>query len=205
MRNFQQDHSIKEIMIKNLVQKTGRCTILILLVLTVTILPSRTVETNVEHSSLFRYSGDGTLPIYNIHTKEFVEILYRDAQGNYDDESLRKIDEILACHYTNEPFTMSLKLIELVDHLQDHFGAERIEVISGYRSPEYNASLRRRNGRVARHSLHMIGRAVDLRLTGVNSQKIRNYAVSLHVGGVGYYGWSRPVHIDTGPVRVWRR
>lgn len=160
-------------------------------------------QSNVDHASLFRYSGDGVLPLYNVFSKEMDEIRYRDAKGNYDDEALAEIDRLLACHSNNEGIPMSLKLIELLDHLQDHFNASRIDVISGYRSPEYNVSLRKRNRRVARQSMHLRGRAVDVKFQGVNSREIRNYAVSLQAGGVGYYGRNRFVHIDTGPVRTW--
>ena len=98
---------------------------------------------------------------------------------------------------------MSLKLIELVDNIQDHFKVPQIRVISGYRSPEYNAKLRRRSRRVAKQSMHMRGRAMDIKIPGVNNRTLRNYAASLEAGGVGYYGRRAFVHVDSGPVRTW--
>ncbi|OGQ21907.1 MAG: hypothetical protein A3I05_00545 [Deltaproteobacteria bacterium RIFCSPLOWO2_02_FULL_44_10] len=167
--------------------------------------PSRRVETTSEHYSLFRYTGDGHLPVYNVHTKEHVDLVYRDAEGKYQNEALAQIDTLFACPFQQERTTISLRLIELLDHLQDHFGAQEIDFISGYRSPEYNAKLKNRNSRVAKYSMHLHGRAADIRLRGTNSRTLRNYAISLKAGGVGYYGRTQFVHVDTGPVRSWYR
>ncbi|MBI4126857.1 MAG: DUF882 domain-containing protein [Deltaproteobacteria bacterium] len=169
----------------------------------VVVWPSGPVHTSVEHTSVFRYSGDGVLPIYNTVTREKIEVRFRNADGTYNEGALNRIDHLLACRYNNEETPISLKLIEMVDYLQDHFNSPEVKVISGYRSPEYNAKLRRRLRRVARHSFHMAGRAMDLKLEGVESRAVRNFAVSLQAGGVGYYGRTRFLHIDSGPVRTW--
>jgi len=138
-----------------------------------------------------------------VNTGEVKELLYRDIQGFYNQEALREINALLKCHYNDEEFPISLKLIELIDHVQDHFEADKVSVISGYRSPEYNARLRKHSRRVASKSFHMKGRAMDIKLAEVPSLTLRNYVISLQSGGVGYYGRNRFVHVDTGPVRRW--
>ena len=165
--------------------------------------PGGQASSSVEQNSPFRYSGDGVLPLSNIFTHENVTIRFRNTDGTYNEQALEKIDHMLACHLNQEELPISLKLIELVDYLQDHFNSSEVQVISGYRSPEYNAKLRHRLRRVARHSFHMAGRAMDLKLAGVDSRVLRNYTSSLQAGGVGYYGRNRYLHVDSGPVRTW--
>jgi uncharacterized protein YcbK (DUF882 family) len=80
---------------------------------------------------------------------------------------------------------------------------EAFEVISGYRSPATNDMLRQRTNGVARRSLHMQGRAIDVRLRGLSTEDLRRAALSLRAGGVGYYPDSAFVHLDTGPARAW--
>ena len=101
---------------------------------------------------------------------------------------------------------MGPKLFDLLYDVQlraGHPGSE-IEVFSGYRSPRTNAMLRRTSSRVARRSLHMSGKAVDIRVVGCSNHRVRDAAISLERGGVGYYSRSSFVHVDTGPVRSWR-
>lgn len=152
---------------------------------------------------LARHVGDGIIPLYNIHTGEYAAIRYRDGLGKYDEEALAKIDHLVRCHYKEESVNMSLKVIELVDHIGDHFGAEEIHLISGYRSPEYNTLLRQHGHGVASKSYHMQGFAMDIRIPGVPARKLRDFARSLKAGGVGYYEKSQFVHVDAGPVRSW--
>jgi len=84
-----------------------------------------------------------------------------------------------------------------------HFHAQRIDVVSGYRSPKYNLMLRKKGHQVARHSQHMEGNAVDFRIRGVATKQVLHYVKSLRQGGVGFYPHSEFVHSDTGPVRFW--
>lgn len=153
--------------------------------------------------SIFKYSGDGILGMHDIQTHEFFNVIYKDTQGRYDEEALAIIDHIFRCHGKQEEFPISLKLIELIDHIQDHYGAKEVKVISGYRSPEHNARLRRRSRRVARESLHMEGMAADIEIPGVSPRKLSKFARSLNAGGVGYYNRRAFVHIDVGPIRHW--
>jgi len=167
------------------------------------LIPVSRLETATEHASPFRLTGDGRVDLFNTHTKERLSIVYRDSDGIYDDSSLDAIDHTLRCHSESGEHPISLKLVELIDHLQDHFKADDVRIISGYRSPKYNASLRRRSRRVAHNSLHTQGLAMDIRLPGVSAGKLGRYAGSLHAGGVGVYRGSSFVHVDVGPVRTW--
>lgn len=147
---------------------------------------------------------DGTLTIYNVHTNEWLRVKYRDAVGNYDLAALDELNHILRCHHTGEVAAMDVRVIEHVNLVQKTLGgAGEIHVISGYRSPVYNAMLVKRNRRVARQSLHVEGQAIDLFIPGVHPRQIRQAALKLQYGGVGYYPRSQFVHLDCGPFRFW--
>jgi uncharacterized protein YcbK (DUF882 family) len=173
------------------------------LFLAVVLWPSSVAWTDIERQSIFKFSGDGVLGMHDVQTREFFNVIYRDETGRYDEEALAVIDHIFRCHGGQEEFPISLKLIELLDYIQDHYGAKELKVISGYRSPDHNAHLRRRSRRVARESLHMEGMAADVIIPGVSARELSKYAISLKAGGVGYYGNRAFVHIDIGPVRHW--
>lgn len=146
--------------------------------------------------------GDGVISLLNTHNGEFETIRYKADNGSYLADGIEKINALLRCRLTGREANMSLRLVELLDHIEDHFKASRIEIISGYRSPELNAALRRVSRRVARNSLHMEGMATDIRIPNVNLRELRDYAKNLHSGGVGYYPGNF-VHIDIGKVRYW--
>ena len=116
---------------------------------------------------------------------------------------MEAVNYLLRCRLSSKEASFPIELIELIDHLQEHFGEREIEVISGYRSPALNASLRRQGRRVASKSYHMQGMAMDIRIPGVSSRLVRDYTLSLARGGVGYYGQKGFVHVDVGPVRQW--
>ena len=160
-------------------------------------------ETTKSHGSPFKYTGDGRLTLSDAQSGESISIVYRTQEGVYEDAALEAIDHTLRCHGKGEEFPISLKLVELVDHLQDHFGADKVSIVSGYRSPEYNEHLRHTLRRVAHDSRHMQGLAMDILLPGVTKQELTAYAESLQSGGVGDYANSRYVHIDVGQVRRW--
>ncbi len=165
--------------------------------------PFKSLETAIEHHSPFRYSGDGKIALVDMHTGEKVSVIYRDVKGGYDAAALSAIDNVLRCHGKSERYPISQKLVELVDYLQDSFGAKEVRVVSGYRSPEYNENLRRTIARVAHDSLHMQGLAMDIQLEGVSKDGLGRLARALKSGGVGVYSSSDYVHVDAGPVRDW--
>ncbi len=161
------------------------------------------LETAALHQSTFGITGDGRIAFVDTHNGERVSVVYRDGNGRYDDSALAAIHHVLRCHGEGEQFPISLKLIEFVDHVQDNFGGGDLKIISGYRSPKYNAWLRRRSRRVAHDSLHMRGMAMDIRMDSVNKNKLGRFVRELHAGGVGVYPRSNFVHVDVGPSRVW--
>lgn len=94
-------------------------------------------------------------------------------------------------------------MLDLLDHLQDRYGADTIEIISGYRSPSFNQKLLKNGRQVSPRSLHMKAKAIDFHIDEVKEETIRDYLQSLKLGGVGYYGPLDFIHTDTGPFRIW--
>ncbi len=143
------------------------------------------------------------LDFYNIHTGESLSAVYWE-RGRYLHDSLAEIDYVLRDFRTNEVRAIDPNLLNLVHRLRLLMGYEHpIHVISGYRSPATNAMLARRSKRVAKNSYHIRGKAIDIRLPGHRLTDVRNAALVLAGGGVGYYPESDFVHMDTGPVRHW--
>ena len=143
------------------------------------------------------------VPFYHAHTGE--EISLEIGAGGYctAPDSVR-INEFLRDFRTGEVHPIDPQLLETLRLLRlEAGGTGTFEVISGYRSPITNATLRARSSGVAKRSLHMYGMAIDVRLSGISTRGLRNVARRLRRGGVGYYRSSRFIHIDTGRVRNW--
>jgi uncharacterized protein YcbK (DUF882 family) len=147
-------------------------------------------------------SGDGKIVIYSYHLNETLVTTYRRSSA-YDQASLQRIARIFRSRSDQKLHRVDLILIELLDHLQDHFEADSIELISGYRSRPFNAALAENSGDVAGESMHVRGRAADVHIDEVTEEIVAAYVRSLKVGGVGYYPAHDFVHIDTGDVRNW--
>ena len=143
------------------------------------------------------------LRLHNLHTEEKLSLSYFE-QGSYVAEALQDINYLLRDHRTGDVFAMDPVLIDLLYDLKSALGTERpLQVISGYRSPKTNAALHNKSSGVATRSLHMQGKAIDIRIQGIDAKDVRAAAISLARGGVGYYPSSNFVHIDTGRVRTW--
>jgi uncharacterized protein YcbK (DUF882 family) len=137
------------------------------------------------------------------HVPENLHIAYRDHNG-YIKPALQRMDWLLRDFRTGESTRMDPKLYDILHALSIACGNDTFEIISGYRSPATNSALRKTGGGgVAKRSLHMDGKAIDIRLAGVDLRKLRDEAIALNAGGVGYYPKSNFLHIDTGPVRNW--
>jgi uncharacterized protein YcbK (DUF882 family) len=144
-----------------------------------------------------------TLAFYNVHTQEQIEVCYFDQDG-YRFEALTQIDHILRDHRTGKINPIDTSLIDLLYTVQCQIRPlSPFSIISGYRSPETNERLRRASSGVAKRSLHTKGQAIDIRLPGYQTAKLRDLCVTLQSGGVGYYPKSDFVHLDIGPVRTW--
>jgi uncharacterized protein YcbK (DUF882 family) len=141
--------------------------------------------------------------MYNLHTGESLKATYW-IEGEYIQEELAAINKLLRDHRTDSIEHIDQRLLDqlfVLQHKVDHKGF--FHIISGYRSPKTNARLRRAGDGVAKRSLHMQGRAVDVRLPGVKLKHLRQAALKLHAGGVGYYPKSKFIHLDTGRTRFW--
>lgn len=144
------------------------------------------------------------LSLYNTHTGERLTATYRTSEGGYDVEALKSLNWILRCHYTNEVADMDIRVLDFLYMVDKRLGGNNeIHIISGYRSSEYNHLLSRGSGRVAKKSLHIEGKAIDIAIPCVNLSTLRKTALELRQGGVGYYPKTGFVHIDSGDLRTW--
>lgn len=145
-----------------------------------------------------------SLALDNTHTGERIDLVY-SVGGNYVPQALATLNHFLRDHYTGEVGSIDPQLFDLLHSLQSRLAwREPYQVISGYRCAKTNETLRTtRGGGVASHSLHMDGKAIDIRLPGVPLAEVRDAALSLQAGGVGYYSHEQFVHVDTGRVRHW--
>lgn len=147
-------------------------------------------------------SPDRSITFTNTHTGETVTARY--FAGAYDPVALGEFNRVLRDHRTNEAGSMDPALFDFLYDLAALAGVEpHYEVISGFRSAASNAMLRRRSSGVAEKSQHLLGKAIDVRLRGVKTRRLRDLALELKRGGVGYYQRSDFVHLDTGRVRRW--
>lgn len=166
------------------------------------LLPSRVAAAPIAG----RRAPERVLSFFNTHTSERLETAYC-CGGEYQPEALQQVNFILRDFRANEIKAIDPKLLDLLFELRGTLETDQpLHIISGYRSPETNAMLRARGGKetgVASGSLHMIGKAIDIRIPGVRLDQLRAVASSLKLGGVGFYPASNFVHVDTGRVRYW--
>ena len=149
-----------------------------------------------------RHAGR-SLSFYHTHTGDKLAIDYHDGT-DYVADALAEINHYLRDFRTDESHPIDAALLDLMHQIKTTTGhTGTFEVISGYRSPTTNASLRSKSNGVAKRSLHMQGKAIDIRLTGFDTRQMHKAAKKLAKGGVGYYQKSNFVHIDTGRVRYW--
>lgn len=146
---------------------------------------------------------DRSLAFRNLHTGESLRSTYW-AEGDYLQDELKGVNQVLRDHRSGEIHPMDPRLLDLLYMVQQAVGVSgAFHIISGYRSPQTNRKLRTSSSGVAKRSLHMQGKAIDIRLPGCELKHLRDAAVSLQAGGVGYYARSNFIHVDTGRVRRW--
>ncbi|MDH3329648.1 MAG: DUF882 domain-containing protein [Desulfobulbaceae bacterium] len=142
------------------------------------------------------------MSFYHTHTGERLKINY-SCEGCAS-STLKKLNNFLRDFRTGDVHPIDPALLDILYRIQQKSGSRGvIEIISGFRSPKTNNRLRTKSSGVARKSLHMKGRALDIRMTDLNTRDLRDVSISLRQGGVGYYAKSDFVHIDTGRVRTW--
>src|SRR5262249_37490321 len=137
-------------------------------------------------------------------TGERLKVVYR--RGDiYDPEAHAEVNRYLRDYRTGDIHDYDPRLLDLLHDLMVSLGRPEgeIDVVCGYRTPRTNEYLRTHGHAVARHSLHMEAMAIDIRIPGVSTSRVRDAALQLHRGGVGYYASSEFVHVDVGRVRRW--
>lgn len=143
------------------------------------------------------------ISLHNPHTGESFSGAYR-VGDKYLPESFERINYFLRDFRTREIFPMDPRVIDIISIIQRKTANRGpLEILSGYRSPKTNAMLRRASAGVAKNSFHMYGQAIDIRLPGYSTGRLRSIARGLKAGGVGYYPKSDFIHVDTGKVRSW--
>jgi uncharacterized protein YcbK (DUF882 family) len=144
-----------------------------------------------------------SLFFYNVYTGETFKADYW-SNGQYITDALDEINHIFRDHLTETIEAIDTNLLDLLFALKEKLKiTEPFNIISGYRTPQTNAKLRKRSKGVARNSLHMYGMAADIRVPGYSTKALRLAAIDLKGGGVGYYPRAGFVHVDVGDVRYW--
>jgi uncharacterized protein YcbK (DUF882 family) len=146
------------------------------------------------------------LRMHHLHTGEDIDVVYRIGD-TYIPAALDQLNHFLRDHRTDDVSSYDPKEFDVLHAIMTRLGRPNgvIDIICGYRTPESNNFLRTRSADtgVAEHSQHMLAKAIDIRVPGVSTIALRNAALALHAGGVGFYPVSQFVHVDVGPVRTW--
>lgn len=144
------------------------------------------------------------LQLFHTHTGERLDIVYRRGDA-YLPDAIRRIDYFLRDHRTGEVRHFDPRLYDILEELTEAVGRPggEIDIVCGYRTPWSNEFLRTHTAGVAKNSLHILAEAIDLRMPGVDTYQLREVALSLRSGGVGYYPHSGFIHVDVGRVRQW--
>lgn len=140
------------------------------------------------------HAADGKINFYVYHLNEADTVVLSDTKKN---------SHLFRSRDSESVFPIDPRLLQLIDQIEDHFGVRQVEIISGYRSQVFNRELKETGHHVAGESLHIKGMAADIHLDEITEEAVRDYALSLQQGGVGFYPSLNMVHVDVGPVRTW--
>ena len=173
--------------------------------------PSKAANLRTTHLDLAASTNLQTqyhLRLHHLHTGEDIDVVYRIGD-TYLPGALQQLDHFLRDHRTQDVSSYDPKEFDVLHALMTLLGRPNgvIDIVCGYRTPWSNNFLRTRGGTttgVAEHSQHMLAKAIDIRVPGVSTVTLRNAALALHAGGVGFYPVSEFVHVDVGPVRFWQ-
>ncbi len=170
------------------------------------LLPARAFASAAPAVAKASLAMERELSFFHTHTGERLSLAYCSG-GEYVAPALKNINVLLRDFRANQVKPIDPALLDLLFELNGALGTDQpFHVISGYRTPETNAMLQERGGAhsgVATHSLHIDGKAIDIRVPGIELEHLRDTAKSLGIGGVGFYPGSNFVHVDTGRVRYW--
>jgi uncharacterized protein YcbK (DUF882 family) len=163
--------------------------------------PSQTDSTKQASS---QPSQEHLLKLYNTHTFERLEIVYRRGD-QYIPSALTKLDYFLRDNRTGDVRHLDPHLYDILSDLTSSVGhpGTEIDIVCGYRTPTTNEALRAHSSGVARNSRHIQAEAIDLRMPGIDTLKLRKAALAMHRGGVGYYPHHDFIHVDVGRLRQW--
>lgn len=144
------------------------------------------------------------LRLYQLHTGEYIDVVYRIG-NRYQPAAVAQLDHFLRDYRTGAVKAYDVKEFDLLHDLMARLGRPDgvIDIVCGYRTPWSNNYLREHGRGVALHSQHMAAKAIDIRIPGVPTAQVRDAALALHRGGVGYYPDSNFIHVDVGSVRRW--
>jgi len=166
----------------------------ILLIVVLAIVPVATTDSKTDERQL---------SFYHTHTSESLTVTYY-REGVYVLSALADLNHFLRDFRTDDAVDMDPAVFDILYEIQIESGSTgTYQIISAYRSPATNDMLRGKSSGVAKNSQHLLGKAIDVRLTDLDTAKLRDTALSLQRGGVGYYDESDFVHVDTGRVRQW--
>lgn len=154
-------------------------------------------------STRFFFAGDGHIEMQHGHFKERLSVRYRNQDGTYDAVALQQIRHFFRSREDGAEGEVSLRLIELLDFIEDSARPKSAVLMSGYRSPEFNEAIRGRGARAAQASLHTEGLAADVHFNGIDLKKLWLHLREEKVGGVGFYRKEGFLHVDTGRPRFW--
>ena len=146
-----------------------------------------------------------TLKLYNVHLNKMFYAPFFE-KNYYKLSGLFEVNKAFIDYRAKEMIRVDVKLVNLLYEIKQHLGYDKqFNIVSGYRSPRTNAALSKRREGVAKHSYHIKGQAVDIYVPNVSLRRLKDVAMGLRKGGVGYYPRSNFIHVDVGPVRSWRR
>ena len=151
----------------------------------------------------FFIMGDGHLAVVNAHTDEHLTVRYRREDGTYDPDALARLRRVFRSSGDAREQDVSLRLIEVLSHVQKMAGGHPLVLLSGYRSPTYNQSLKNQGKQVAGGSMHTEGLAADLAFPRPQLPKLWHQVRDLDCCGAGYYAKEGFLHVDVGRPRFW--
>jgi uncharacterized protein YcbK (DUF882 family) len=144
------------------------------------------------------------IALHNLHTGESVYTEYW-ANGEYIPDALKAVNKVLRDWRNDQVHEIDPKLVDMLSLMRSWMDKDdAFQVISGYRSPASNSKMHEASAGVAKNSLHMQGKAIDIRMPGCDLKNLHGAALKMRCGGVGYYPVSNFVHMDTGRVRTWQ-
>lgn len=151
----------------------------------------------------FFFEGQGRLILRHAYFDSTLDVRYRHQDGSYDPAALKQIEHFFRSREDGREAPVPLRLIELLSYIEDHYHPRQMVLLSGFRSPEFNADLRNAGGAVAQASLHTEAMAADIMFVGLDMARLWRQLRDLGAGGVGYYRQNKFLHVDTGPPRFW--